>query len=875
MWKIKNKRTFIALFLYGLTFGITPQVLAEEVPLETKYEEAIITLSANKSIYNKEIFAFIKNGEEMPLISLDDFMNSIGITEYELVGSKIKYQFNGEKVLKRIETVSIYDTVAIKVSEVENLLDVESLEWSPLKLNLKLKTNKMLPNEYLKYREDKRKNLLNNKEENVIEEEWKVFTPGILSLGYSKSNIKKDASNLYLNYNNHLLYGNFTMDLSYTHNENYDNLKVNTINWKRDVLDERNLILGDTYLRKNYNIGENSSIIGLNLGSKNSWDSSLDVNKKTIRGTAPSGTIVELYENGILRDYLEVKGGEYNFPIETKGGNRTYEVWLYNADGSIEKKKISLYGNNNFVEAGKFDYDIQVGQEEEHQEFLYNANIYYGVTENLTLGIGGANALSNEYNLSSKKNDYLNTSFLQSFSTQGRWSSLIGGSLIFNSEDTEEKFYQVEGQVSSDKVTHLIGIENYKDLDSDFYTETYDEKLYLRSNFSLFNANASLSYENEKGNQYEEVDRYGASIYGTLIRGKVSTSINYTYENIEEKNGIKSDYDKLGVSFSYYISNPVYRRFMETVTVDYQTSNFSTDSYGIRFYKNKGNNSLDYSLGYRVSKNEKDLIEFSFSYTFGDALELRSRSTSTSESTTTNFSAHTNVNFGMDQKLRKNRTSGKSNVKGRVYIDTNSNGIFDYGDEIIEDVSITSSGTQTLSDENGYYELPLITPKYKQEIKIRNKNQSLFGSYIFPEKYNIKTLPGGVLKLDIPVSQVKTIIGTFDFNRDFYLEDVNDFLSSVKLSALNLQSNKITPLEVSNETIIQDIPQGKYLISIEYFNADKKLEKEEFIVDISQSDDFESYLDFEINKEKRDEYKVSLKVNDKVILSEKEKKLNK
>lgn len=876
-----NKRTterLLIIFLLMNSIGYsrnTPnntdiKAKTEVILSDYKYEEVIITLSANRSISNKEIFAFIGDRGEEPLISLDDFMNGIGIPKYELIDNKIKYQINGKTISKKIKTVVLYATIAVELSEVRKLIDLKSLEWDPLSLNLDLKTNKMLPNEYLKDKEDARESLYNKKEEKVIEEKWKVFTPGIMSVGYSMNNIENSYSNLYLNYSNHLLYGNFNIDLSYTHDGNGDEIDINRINWERNVLDERTLSIGDTYLRNDFNIGRSSSIIGVSLLKKNSWDSSMDVGSKSVRGTAPSGSIVELYENGILRDYVDVRGGEYNFAIKTTGGSRTYEIWIYNSDGSIEKKKVSLYGSNELVEAGKFDYEVQAGQDEEFQENLYNAKIYYGLTEDLTIGIGGSSVLSDDYKNISKKTDYLNASFLQRISTKGRWSSLIGGDFVFNGKDTEENFYKVEGQISKNNISNTIGIENYSDLDSDFLTESYDKKFYLRSDFNLLGKNVSLSYEKEKKEDIKELDRYGVSIYGTLIRGKLSTSVDYDYEDISAS-GLKSYNDNLGASFSYYVSNLKYRNFIETITLDYQISNLNDDTYGIKFYKNKGNNSFDYSLGYRIDgkDSKNNTVELSFSYTFGKAFELRSRTTNTAKETITSFGANTNINFGMDKKLSESSAGGKSNIKGIVYIDKNADGILSEGEERIENISVVNSGTEGLSSKNGYYEIPLVTSKYKQELRVKNKNEDLFGGYIFPEKYAVKTLPGGILEFNIPILEVKTVIGMFDFSRDFYLEDVEDFLENTKINLLNLQTRKETTLKISNETIIEETPQGKYLLSVDYAANNSILKTQNFFIDLSSNEDLEAYLDFRIDKTKNGAYILKLELNDKKLAPEK------
>ncbi len=862
---MKFKTLIIIILIYTTGYGSLTYSQNYEKNTNLEYEEAIITLSANNSISEKEILAFI--GKNEVFISLDDFMSSIGILEYELKGEKINYHINGKSISKEIKTVLLSEIVTIEISEIKKLIDTKVVKWDFYNLNLNLKTSEMLPKEYLIDKQNARENLSKIREkETVVEEEWKMFTPGILSLGYSKYDIKKSPYNLYLDYNNHLFYGNFNTDISYTYDDSNNKVELNRVSWERNILDERLVTVGDTYLRNNFNIGKSSSLVGVSVLRKKSWDTTMDVSNKNIRGIASTGSIVELYENGILRDYVIAKKGEYIFPIETTGGNRTYEVWIYSSNGSIEKKKVSLYGDSKLVEVGEIDYEIQLGQDDKVDEELYNANFYYGLTEDLTIGIGGSNVLSTNYKSNSKKNDYLNTSLLQRFATKGKWSSIISGDFSFNSKDVDESHYKVEGKASSSKVTNVIGIENYKKLDLDFLTENYDEKFYLKSDFSLFNKNISLSYEKEEEKKRStNLDRYGISMYGTLIRGKLSTSMDYSYEK-KHTGGSKSHKDRIGVLLSYSLSNPQRRRFLETISLNYQFSESNENSYGVRLYKNKGNKSFDYSIGYKKVGNESS-VELSLSYTFGNKFELRSRTINRGGKTTTSFGGNTNINFGMNQKLRESSTSGKSNVKGIVYIDENADGTFNRGEEKVENISVINSGSEGLSNREGYYEVPLITSKYKQELRIVNKNEDLVGGYIFPEKYFIKTLPGGILNIDIPISKVKTLVGMFEFSNDFYLEDVNDFLKNTKIDILNLKTKKSITLEILSESIIEEVPQGKYLLSVEYSSNRNILKSKEFLIDLSGKD-LEAYLDFQIDQREEGVYILNLKLNDEKVISE-------
>lgn len=862
--------------LLSIVKKIQPSVKAPP-PLEPIYSEGIITFSANKSIVDEEITSYFKGDELLPLINLDDFLKNIGITRYKAGENRVSFQLNGVPVSREIKIIKKFDENLIEVMEIEKIFEGSEIEWDPSALNLDLQTKELLPKEYMESQREKRSRL-NNIEEEVTEEKWKVFTPGLLRLGYSKSDIEKDDDYLYMNYTNHTLYGNLNINTSYVNNSSKNELKIDTIKWERNIYDERVLSLGDGYVRKPFNIGENSSFIGASIFSKNSWDRSMDVSSKSVRGYAPTGTTVELYENGILKDFVVVAGSEYRFDIETTGGSRTYEVWIYNSDGTIEKKPIALYGSNNLVKAGEFDYEIQAGQEKNDYESLYNAKLLYGVTEDLTLGVGGYNSQGKNYSKNKKKNDYLNLSFLQRITTRGKWSSIIGGDYSFNPSDREEDFYRMEFSAGNSRVTNTFGLLNYKRLDDDFLTESYDEKFYGRSDFGLWGSSMSLSYEKEKEKEAKksrDLNRYGVTAYGNLFAGKVSSSLNYSLEDIKEYGKQRYD-DRLGLAVSYNVYGKKYQKYLDTITLNYDVRNFQEESYGIRFYKNKGSKeAFDYSLGFRRQQGD-NLIELAVSYTFGKAFEIRGRTNHTPDGTKTALETNTTINFGSDKKFAFSNFAGDSNVEGIVFIDKEADGIYNQGDIGVENVKVVNSAGEGRSDKNGRYEIPLLSSKIKHPLRIYNENEDLFLGYIFPEKYYIKTLPGGNLKFNIPVIQVKTLVGLFEFTDDFYLEDVEEFLKSIKINMINLKTKENKVLEVRGETIISEVPQGEYLMQIAYRGENKDILKEQsFYMNLSSGDDLEEYFDFKISRT-NEKYILKLFLNDEQLYSlsgKKEKEL--
>lgn len=524
-------------------------------------EEGIISFTVNKSITEEGLPAYFdKDG--MPMIEVGELFQTLEINSYTIEEDRVSFQLNGDTTSREIKIIKSEGRSLILYSTIEDIFKETQVEWDFNSMVLHVETREKLPKEFLEAQEEKRKKLRERREDKVIKEEWKGFTPGILYLGYNKSDLGESYDSINMNYINQILYGNLNLNTSF-----YDgDFDVDNFSWEREIENGRKIALGDVYTTTPFNIGDSGSFRGISLLGENSWDTSLDVSSKNIRGYAPNGATVELYENGILKDYQIVRNGEFHFEIKTTGGARTYEIWTYKPDGSIEKQPVAIYGTTRLVEKGKFDYEIQLGVDREYSDYNpYNVNVSYGLTDDLTFKVGSYNSRHE-----SEEREYINVSPTYRIGSNGRWSHTIFGDLSVNSSDMGEKFYKTELQSGNGHFYNTFGFENYKNLDLRFLNENYDEKFYWRNSFSLCGINTSLSYEREKNDsKSEDIDRYGLTLYDSFFRGRITASMDIEREKTQHSSYSTTN-DNFGIAITYNIQSRNIKKYINSVGVDYE-----------------------------------------------------------------------------------------------------------------------------------------------------------------------------------------------------------------------------------------------------------------------------------------------------------------
>ncbi|MCK5780931.1 MAG: hypothetical protein KAH04_07905 [Psychrilyobacter sp.] len=266
------------------------------------------------------------------------------------------------------------------------------------------------------------------------------------------------------------------------------------------------------------------------------------------------------------------------------------------------------------------------------------------------------------------------------------------------------------------------------------------------------------------------------------------------------------------------------------------------------------NSKADRNLDYFLSlKSEKDdfLWKFTLSYKFGDKLNIRTTTDSDKyNNITTGVEARTTVNLGAPkgEKIYYSNYTGNSNVYGKVFLDTNNNGVMDADEEGMSNFVIQLNSKDWKSNKDGSFYMSLLSSNSHHTLNIRSENMDLL-NYEYQKIYKLRSLPGGNLRLDIPIIPLKSVVGILEFDEDMYIEDIRKFIEDTKIKIKGINSKIEVEIKITDEYFIRDLPIGDY--SIEFISQDDKTLKSKiynFNVPVDDLDS-EKYLDIRIKLE--------------------------
>ncbi|GLI55393.1 hypothetical protein PM10SUCC1_09070 [Propionigenium maris DSM 9537] len=626
-------------------------------------------------------------------------------------------------------------------------------------------------------------------EETYIKEDWKIFTPGVVDLNYNKD-FDNHTQSLGMRYTNHILYGN--LNLNYQVRDDGDNVDTDLTRWtwERDLYDDRKIVLGDVYQTSNSSTVGGGSMSGVTISRRGGWDYSTRVTKNSITGNVAPGTIVELYRNNVLVDYLTTTNGEYEFEVEMRGSDR-YAMRMYYPDGRREIVDVNRINRHDLVSQGEFDYELQVGDAENEDGTLYNVGMFYGLSDTLTLG----------------------SNFLNSGDSEGNFSDFANLSLLKVGKGSNP--YQAK-------------------LDYTFNEEGYDFEINLDSKFNKWSY--TLLYSKLSG--FEDYGYYGEEeLDASLSYYLGPTILTYSYNEITA-NEEKRKNNTLEISYSYRNSySSLYARYYEdyevysmsnTVFVDRRFSSvlesISTSiekdtrrdevKRSLRFSKNSNNGGgMTYSLQY--DKFTEDKLSFEVGYYFNGFGELLYRSDNRN-STSGSMAVRTSVNLASEDKVSYRKHGGTSTIRGRVFVDSNADGVYNEGEVVLSNREFDTprSDIKVKTNENGEYFVTNLSSLVEREIHIGGED---LGLYLAPPiGYKYKALPGGLLTIDIPILEMQSLTGEIFFSEDFMYHEVMEVLGSSSIVAVNKATKEKYEVDLEDEYYILEVPAGDYQIGMDY-----------------------------------------------------------
>lgn len=828
-----KKIVFLFFLLLQITYPITNYENFEDSFMQIKCEDLQdsffmvkydietnkIYIGLNSLFYFLEIYTLDVKVEEMKVIGV-------------LGEEQINIKFDNSEAF--IAENSLY----AELEAIKNKLNFKKITFDYENLSIYLVPNFTLPYELRKKSKIDRLRLdtQNSGEDELdIIMPAKLLTPGFFKLNWYKYNLQEKNYNLEYEYGTQFLYGTLYLngEIEPKNKINYGNLTYS------NILENNDLILGNFSMIVPSFINIGSDIIGLSFRDEDTY-MTRDGGITIIKGEAENAQVIELYREYTLIDYIYPTSKNFEFKIIDGVLNSDYILKIYYNDGRIEEKRVFSLTDMDILQKGKNRSSIQLGKNSNNGNYQGIAHIYYGLTDNLTLGVGT----------------------MQLTSTQNREYNFLQNDILFN---TRHKLYPT-------LIIYKNFYENNKRENS--YNLIIEQKFksytarYLHENYSPF------VYEENRLKKYTSMTIGKSFEKNSFEIGINNKNIHEKNEEYESKNLYLAWYTSLfsPISFSLKMEKDLYRSY--DYNIFYPSISYSgilslilegeigkekyeekyTQNYNIRINKRdieilKNKLYLDIGLFAKYSStSEKFRYGIAFDIEWDNYIHLGLTSTTNisenkERKTITGIETSKLVNL-IDPVSKVDNTASVNSawVYGRVYFDKNGNHIFDLDDTPLSGVEVLIDNKGFMTDKDGKYVADSIAGDKIFTIDLNRK--TLDPSYKNSDgKIRIKSRASASLKLDIPVQPISVLSGNIILTDEF---TEKQFIQNLSLITIFLEKNGEIVMETDPEFdgmyFFEDVLPGMYTIKFNYLGYENvEFSKKSIEVNITNSEEGEYF----------------------------------
>lgn len=524
----------------------------------------------------------------------------------------------------------------------------------------------------------------------------------------------------------------------------------------------RNIEFGDVNLRQRDLIGNTSSGRGIFVSNDNN-DRFNEFDTITVEGTGPAGWDMELYNNDQLIDFAVVPdNGQFFFEdVILNFGSNQIKILFFGPQGQVREDTRTYTAGGNMLSPGRFVYNAGILDSDRSFILLDNdprttprgvvktGGVSYGLTNWLTV-------FGNYTALPERDKDY-------SYMTAGAAMSTPIGLM------ETELYNQINGghAISTNLITSAfdtrinLGLAKFNDFESsdagfDDNRKTFEATAQFNKNIKLFSMPLGLRLntrhtERKTGDPLTAVDtaqtisrggirvshnttsRFNDFVHESTTAGITTTVREGQWQlrgNLNYKVHPKWEFDSVNTELRYRTDE----RFQAAVGVGYT---FDTQAY--RTFA---------QVGYEW---DKVLGTFETRYERGEGWDFVLRATTSLNP----YSPEGDYQFTGTQKRQM------SPIQARVFLDKNTDGIFNEDDEPLEDVRlrIANGYSRENTNENG---LLMVNAPANKMTNFSVDVATLKDPYLQPQADGFSTVPsrGNVIKADFAVVETGAVEGT-------------------------------------------------------------------------------------------------------------------
>ena len=719
------------------------------------------------------------------------------------------------------ECAILDDELYVKLEVLAEKLNFKSAKFSSEDLRIVIEPRFELP--YEKREKGKlnrlRLDLSKEEEEKKIDVEMprKLFTPGLVKLGYRQPNLKNNSYNVNYEYASQLFYGEFYMSggIKPERDIDYGNLTYS------NILGGNDLVLGNFSLIIPSFLDVETKTIGVSLDSNGTY-MTRDGGITIVKGEAIDAESIELYRNNFLLDYKNYGDEGFrdkNFEFRVNDGviNSNYILKIYYRNGRIEERIVYSLSDSDMLKKGKNIYSLQLGKTDGTEDHQRVGKYFYGVTDNITLGIGGMRLTSVE----GEEYKFLENDILFRTGTN-KFPLMIQYKNYYDYQNHENNFEST--------IEQKIFDYNLK------YTyNEYSEKIDIDNKIKNYK---SVSVGKSFGRNYIELgesktqETTGAT--EKYIYGLIDTSIFYPlYTSLRVEKNING-YNKR-IAYNPYISYMGSNGFsiMANTRIEKINDGDYIKEYSLRaklrrqeIVKNKLYADLGFEVRYRDGYR-RPTYGITFDIELDDFIYTRISSSSNFDekgkhSNGTGIQVDKTIDLSDPKRqISKNISLKNSWVYGKVFLDANNNGVFDEGEEVLSNVGIMADNVIFYSNGDGDYIAEGLYSTNVIELKVDRRTIDPMTKYL-KETLKIKTRKSAGMRIDIPINIVSMVAGNIWKSEDF---TEREFMQKLTMVNILLEKDGKVIDEVRPEFdgmfFFESVPAGEYKIKFEYLGQDE------------------------------------------------------
>lgn len=865
--KIKNAIIIIGIFVASLNIILASEFELEEI--EGFLKDGLITaeeyevlkdeilgtgdsntaylyeITLNNTLRNNSFKAKIKEGKiYFPLL---EFFSIINLNNYELKDRELKallgeelleFQINlkNKKIIIDGEKSSYNDEIFLEDGEVyiqselfENFL-TKSFERDDnnfkIKTILKFKTpyeiKNQIDNRLSRFQEENDKNLV------VYTHENSLFDLGYLrtKIDYSYKEREKEGDwTSSLEYQGGFLYGELTTSYD-VKNGQFGDVRI----YYPELYKGHSLEVGS--------YGSEKRELGLSFKKEKGYFTVGD--QVVIKENVPLGSRVELIYLGFPIDVKDSENGVIEFSGPEVKRDREYSIRIYSPDGTISVIDISTNKSYNQQTKGEIEYDFEMREDLRGDSYRGNANVYYGITDNLTLGVGVNRFYEEDEDEQYKKITAFNPELVYGNSFKKNDYTLVFGSEYVTNNRKIDYF---ETEVDIKRIKLRSKLESY----DKYYEERFKQRYSIEYNASIF----QIIY-NYSDHKYREVLNSSNGKKEREINYDVGINYNLPFKNLLVTADYKIDresrqeYSVSGYYTGYYLFNTKLTNRWRDNGKEYTTT--------LSFNNKDLTSKVDYSLVFDYTNKGEKAIGIKFQLDLDNWFNF---------SVTSPASRKTVYNLGVDRiidlkNVKENiETMDSSRIKAITFLDENNNGIYDEDEKKMPHNEIKIGQKTAFTDDNGeawIYGVPN-NILYDLDLKIQRPSYT-----IGENKLKIQGKRVGTIEAYIPVKTKVNLIGQIDTNGIVLTElEKITLMQELSVRVKDSEGNLIEKLTVEDDGMffLSEIYPGDYQIEILYWGEKYSIDQMEENIKVRHLDGEDDIVNFQLNvgKEVKNEKK--------------------